>query len=114
MTEALEGRVKRLETDFEGMRSSINAGFDRIERLLMREVTDIKNEQIAEQNKKIERLADDQREMWKALRQLEAINAQRVGSSKTINGISHFMSAGLGGLITAIAAYLSSGGKPHP
>jgi hypothetical protein len=104
---ALEGRVTRLE-------SAISDGFRRVEELLTREITDLKNEQINDLRKAQERLADDQREMWKALRLQESFTHQRQGSSKTIGGISNFLSAGLGGLIAAIAAYLSSGGKPHP
>ena len=104
---ALEGRVTRLEV-------ACNDGFSRIEMLLRQEINDLKAEQISELRKSLDRLADDQRRVWEQIYDLQRQNNQRIGSGRTIGGISNFISAIIGGVITAAATYLSAGGRPHP
>ncbi len=105
---ALDARVTRLE-------AAITAGFERLERLLRTEISDLKTEQITDLREANKRLADDQRRLWEALRDLERRESQRVGGRRVLSSIGHFLSAGVGALLTWIATWLSSGRPPsHP
>jgi len=102
---SIDGRLTRLET-------TIDARLDRIETMLSKEISDLKNEQINRLEKLIDRIGDDQRRLWEALRKLEERDAVRRGSSGVIVGIGHLFSAAIGGLIAASANWLSSGKPP--
>ena len=102
----LEGRVSRLE-------EQITAGFERIETLFRQQLVDLKNDQIGELKKQIERLADDQRRLWDLIHTLELRDSARTGGNKALAAIGHFFSAGIGGLVTWFATWLSGGAPPH-
>jgi hypothetical protein len=103
---ALEGRVTRLE-------NAVVDGFNRLEAMLRQEIGDLKNEQINELRKLIERVSDDQRRAWDAIREGERRDYERSGTNKIISGISHFAAIVFGGVITWFATYLTSG-HTHP
>lgn len=108
MTEvaALETRVTRLE-------NQISAGFERIEELLRSEISDLKTEQLTDLRKTNDRLADDQRRAWEAIRTLEQREAQRYGGDRKVGSWAHFVSGGIGGVITAAVTWFSTR-PPHP
>lgn len=106
---AIENRVTRLENVFAD-------GLARIEALIRGEITDLKNEQIADLREANRRLADDQRRLWEALRIVENRESQRTGSDRTsgkaFTTAMMFLSASLAGFISWAATML--GVKPHP
>lgn len=106
---ALENRVTRLENVF-------SDGLARIESLIRGEITDLKNEQIADLREANRRLADDQRRLWEALRIVENRENQRTGSDRTTGkafmSLMMLLSAGLASFITWVTTLL--GVKPHP
>lgn len=112
MTEvaALDARVTRLE-------DQITSGFERIENLLRQEISDLKTEQISELRKDKDRIADDQRRLWDRLVEMERRENRRAGDHtgqhRVLGGIGHFLSAGLGGLITWLATWFSGNPPPH-
>jgi hypothetical protein len=103
---ALEARMTRLE-------DSMNAGFARIESMMRKEIDDLKTEQIKDLRESNTRLADDQRRLWDRVTEFERRENVRIGTNRTLGAIGHFLSAGLGGLVTWIATYLSAGAPPH-
>jgi len=109
MTEvaALEGRVTRLETQ-------ISEGFNRIENMLQREISDLKTDQISDLKKANERIADDQRRAWDAIESLRRREDQRFGGERKLGSISHFLAGGFGAAITWVGTWLASGRAPHP
>jgi hypothetical protein len=120
MTEvaALDNRVTALE-------AALTQSLARIETLIRQEIQDLKSDQLTEikrsldrierdATKTTDRLADDQRRLWEAVRTLERRENLRTGTGKAMGSIGHFFSAGLGGLISAVATWLSLGRSPHP
>jgi hypothetical protein len=102
----LESRVTRLE-------DQIAAALERIERRLDKEIGDLKDEQISDLREANRRMADDQRRLWEAVRLLEQRENQRIGGSRALSGITHFLSAIFGGLVTAVGTWFSAGRPPH-
>lgn len=107
---ALDSRITRVENE-------ITQGFQRIEGLLQREISDLKSEQIAELRKTNERLADDQRRLWDRLSAMENRETLRVGErggqTRIFSAVGHFISAACGGAVTWLVTWLSgSGGSP--
>jgi len=77
MTEAGEGQINlKLENLADQLRE--------VKDLIIREITDLKNEQIADLRKENERIADDQRRAWDAIRSLEQDRSRSHGSSKVL------------------------------
>lgn len=70
---------------------------ERVEKLIENEINDLKNEQIAELRRDNERLADDQRRAWEAIRSLENDRNLAHGGGKVFTGI-----------ITAVISIISS------
>jgi t-SNARE complex subunit (syntaxin) len=96
--------AKLISTKLENLEGSI----ERIEALIMKEITDLKNEQIADVRKTLEkyasdgskaidRVADDQRRLWEAVRSLENDRNRAHGGGKVVAG-----------LITGIISIVSS------
>lgn len=117
---ALAERITSLEGDF---RESLR----QLQDLILREIKDLKNEQLADMKAamaRIERdlkdehtrLADDQRRLWERLNDLERRENQRIGAAKSRGSAWHIFSAMIGGLITvtgtAIVNWLSRGAPP--
>jgi hypothetical protein len=112
MTEValLDARVTRLE-------DQITDGFGRIEALLRQEINDIKTEQITDLRKANERLADEQRRLWDRVVEMERRENHRVGDQngqhRVLGGIGHFLSAGVGAVVTWLVTWFSGGTPPH-
>ena len=70
---------------------------ERVEALIVKEITELKNEQIAAVNKAMERLSDDQRRLWDAVRVLENDRNRVHGGGRVI-----------GSLVTGLIAIVSS------
>lgn len=107
---ALDGRITKLEQD-------IPSGFRRIETLIREEIQDLKKDQLSDikamidrverdVTKQVDRIADDQRRSWDAVRALESRENQRTGGSKAFGAITHFISAAIGGLITLLGTWI--------
>lgn len=77
MTEAGEDRINlKLE--------NLGDQVSELKDLILREITDLKNEQIADLRRDNERLADDQRRSWEAIRSLEADRNHALGGGKVV------------------------------
>ena len=74
----------------------------RLDDLIRREIQELKSEQIADLKRQNERLADDQRRAWEAIRNLENSQNQAFGGVKAIHGVIGTVS----GLIGAVMAIL--------
>ncbi len=98
--EILDGRVTRLE-------EAISNGLARIEDLLRTSITDLKGEQIKDLKDSYTRLADDQRRIWDAIRELEKHRDTTAGGQRVWNSIWNVGSAALGGSGVAIASWLA-------
>jgi len=109
MTDALEGRVSRLEI-------AVTEGFQRVDVLLRQEISDLKAEQLAELRKQLERSLGDQHRAWDAIRSLEQLKDQRHGSTRTLSGLSSFLAVLFGGIVTMLVAFLTfiTTKPPHP
>lgn len=112
---ALEQRVAHLE-------ATLTNGFSRLEEILRQQISDLKNEQLrdikatidrVERDGKIahERLADDQRRLWDAVRALENDRSQRGGAVSVWHGLAHAVTAMLSGAVGAALAWFL--GRPH-
>ena len=88
-----DGDVKLISARLESMESLI----ERIETLLQKEISDLKTEQIADLRRQIERIADDQRRSWDAIRALETVRDRAHGGGKVLSG-----------LVTGLIAIVSS------
>lgn len=78
-----ESDVKLISTRLESMEGLI----ERIEALLQKEISDLKTEQIADLRRQIERIADDQRRAWEAIRSLENDSNRAHGGGKVLTGL---------------------------
>jgi len=65
----------------------------RIEALIVKEIDDLKSEQIADLRRENERLADDQRRLWEAVRTLETDRNRAHGGAKVISGLMTFIAS---------------------
>jgi hypothetical protein len=119
MPPAIEGRVSRLE-------QTVTDGLSEIKELIVREIQELKNEQLGDIKKSIDRvekdlkgehtrLADDQRRLWDQVNGLLYRENQRIGAGNLKNNILHVCSVLVGGLITAGATFvLQRGPLVHP
>lgn len=71
---------------------------ERVEALIRQEISDLKKEQIADLRKENERLADDQRRLWEAVRSLEADRNRLHGGGRVVTS-----------MMTALIAIVTSG-----
>jgi hypothetical protein len=113
---ALEGRVTRLESAYSRLEGVFATGLSEIKELIRGEITDIKNEQIADLRDANRRLADDQRRLWEALRVVENRENQRTGSDRTtgkaFTALMMLITAGVASFMTWLAGLFSV--HPHP
>ena len=100
---ALDGRVARLEI-------AVIDGFQRIEVLVQKEITDLKTEQLAQFQRTLDWTLDDQRAAWAAIRLLEQYSKQRQRMTQIVGG---FLAVGFGGFVTWLATFLAAQ-HPHP
>ena len=97
--QAIDNRVTRLE-------EAISEGLSRIENLLRQQIQDLKTEQIKDIKDQWLRIADDQRRVWDAIRELEK-RANRVdGGHHVVNMIWSLLSAAFGGSLVALISWL--------
>ncbi len=91
----MQSRVTRIE-------QHIDAGFKRLEDLVLREIADLKTDQIARLDKALDRLGDDQRRLWESCGKL-ADRMNRYGG-----GVSalHYAALALGPLVGAAIVQL--------
>lgn len=94
MTELEVGQFSRIEATVDQLVATVA----RLETLIREEIADLKREQIADLRKQNDRLADDQRRAWEAIRELEAGQHKSTGRSSALQGI-----------LTVIASLLSGG-----
>jgi hypothetical protein len=94
---ALGGAIEHIQKSMEG-------SVARLEALIAREIGEIKTEQIADSKRSIERLADDQRRMWEALRVIETRQADQGGAFRAIHGFAIFAGSLVsGGFVAALS-----------
>ncbi len=96
-------RVERIPAIMQQL-EHLTASVQRLEGLIVREIQELKSEQIADLRRQNERLADDQRRAWEAIRTLENRGNQYYGSMKTAHTITATISALIGGSIAAVIA----------
>jgi hypothetical protein len=107
---ALKQQVAGLDDRVSHVNTRITEGFDHLNNLLQREITELKDEQISDLKKANERLADDQRRLWDLVLTNEA---RRAGSRETLFSAGHVLMVILGGLITVFASW-ALGVPIHP
>ena len=95
-SESVAVLIQKIET--------LTNGMQRLESLIAREIDELKSEQIADLKRQNERLADDQRRAWDAIRTLENQKNQNFGSFKAVQAIVVFVSTLFG---AAIAAFVT-------
>jgi predicted metal-dependent hydrolase len=89
--------AKLISTRLENLEGLI----ERIEGLIQREISDLKSEQIADLRRENERLADDQRRLWEAVRTLETDRNRAHGGAKVISGLITFVVSIAGSSVAA-------------
>jgi hypothetical protein len=98
----LERRVNSLE-------QAITDGLTRIETLLRQQIQDIKSEQLKDLKDNYQRLADDQRRAWDAIRELEKSRSQTAGGVRVMDRLWMVLGAPVA---AAIIAWLAATHKP--
>ena len=110
----MAARVKRPHDDGNGAASiaamtaqldNMQATLARLEKKIDTEIAELKTEQIAQLRAENTRLADDQRRMWEALRNLENDRSAERGSKRAINSLTHTVSGLFGGAFGAFATW---------
>jgi len=103
MTDHAEpGRVQRMELAIETLVQSVA----RLENLIKEEITDLKREQIADLRKANDRLAEDQRRAWEAIRELEQTKNRQQGGIGAIHAALMALVGMMSGAIGAVIAKL--------
>lgn len=82
----------------------LTEGMARLEALISREIQELKSEQIADLKRQNERLADDQRRAWEAIRNIENKGNQYYGGVKVMHAIVATVSGLFGAGIAAVLA----------
>ncbi len=77
---------------------------NRLEELIMREIKELKSEQIAELKRQNERLADDQRRAWEAIRAIENRENRMAGRDRAVQAMIGVIGLFLGSAATAFVA----------
>lgn len=98
MTDSDGSRIAAIETAVTGLTSAVG----RLEALIREEIQDLKREQIADLRKANDRLADDQRRAWEAIRELEKNRSGISAAFKTAHAISSLIVALIGGAVGSI------------
>ena len=117
MVDAVPERIPVLEERVARLEHGVTAGLERIENIIRQEIQDLKSDQLKDIKASIDRverdlkgdhqrLADDQRRLWEAVRTLEKSNNERIGGTKTASAVAHLTSGTVGGTIAAIVAWM--------
>ncbi len=107
-----EAAIADLDRRVTSLESVVTSSLNRIEGLIRQEIQDLKTEQISDLKKSIERIGDDQRRVWEAVRSLEGDDKLRTGAARAVDKFGNFISIGLGATIGAIVTWLTSGRHP--
>jgi len=91
-------RIPAMISQIETLQQSVT----RIEALITREIQDLKNEQIADLRRQNDRLADDQRRAWEAIRALENERNRMYGGVKVIHAVVATVSGLVGAGVAAL------------
>lgn len=78
----------------------------RIEATIAKDISLLKTEQIAELRKAVDRIADDQRRLWEALRPLERRQYEQAGGSRVIHGGIALVSGFISSIVTLIGSLI--------
>lgn len=78
----------------------------RLEMLIRNEISDLKTEQIADVKNSINRIADDQRRLWDAVRTIENARHESQGGVKALYAAFLIIGSFIGSFITAIVPRL--------
>lgn len=103
--ETVAQQVRTLEASFTRTEAIIERTFAELKAMIKDEVLRLKNDQLAEIRKEAERLADDQRRSWEAIRALERNENERKGGFKIIHALWAAVLAALGAIATLLVAY---------
>lgn len=88
---------------------SLHEAIARVEKKIDQEIADLKQEQIADLRVAIDRIADDQRRLWEAVRALETDRNQDKGSWRVIQGITGLVAGSVGAALTATISAIYHG-----
>ena len=100
MTDSESGRIAAIETAVSGLTAAVG----RLEMLIREEIQDLKREQIADLRKNNERLADDQRRAWEAIREMENQRSHDRGGFKVAHAALSLFVGIIGAILGAFLA----------
>lgn len=99
MTDQEVGQFSRIEATVDQLVATVA----RLETLIREEIADLKREQIADLRKQNERISDDQRRAWEAIRELEANAHKSSGRASMVHASMSVLASLLsGGLVAFI------------
>jgi len=96
---AVEGPVERIPAMIQQL-ENLSQAIGRLEGLIHNEISDLKNEQIADLKRAVERIADDQRRLWEAVRAIENARSATQGGVKTLYAVFVIASSILSSFVT--------------
>lgn len=115
--EIMPDRIAGLETRIERIEDAVTAGLDGVKDFIKQEIQELKTEQLHDIKSSIDRverdskaahdrLADDQRRAWDAIRALEADRFRRQGGAGAMKALWTSLTAVIGGGVGAFIAWL--------
>ena len=96
---AVEGPVERIPAMIQQL-ENLSQAIGRLEGLIHNEISDLKNEQIADLKRAVERISDDQRRLWEAVRAIENARSATQGGVKTLYAVFVIASSILSSFVT--------------
>ena len=96
---AVEGPVERIPAMIQQL-ENLSQAIGRLEGLIHNEISDLKNEQIADLKRAVERIADDHRRLWEAVRAIENARSATQGGVKTLYAVFVIASSILSSFVT--------------
>jgi hypothetical protein len=117
--DSMPERIPALEVRLGVVEDALSHGLKRIEDLIRREISDLKAEQLKDIKASIDRvekdlkgehqrLADDQRRLWDAVRALELSSGKLHGGSIVLRSVAHSVTGIVAGAIGALLTWLLS------
>jgi hypothetical protein len=104
--DSVEMRLTRLE-DRIADKETVSNGLARLEATIRQANADLRSDHIGP-------LRDDLARVWVAIREQERLEYERVGGKRQWIAVTHFLSAGVGGIVAWLASWLASGRPPPP
>lgn len=102
----INSRMDSLESRVDDGFARTDDGIKRLEGLIIREINDLKQEQLNDHKKQIDRLADDQRRIWDHVHDQDKVAAKQKGGIEALFSAGNLIAVMLGGILTVIAAKL--------